>query len=126
MDRLKEVPILHINTAKTWRGGERQTFYLISNLNNRGFLCYCICQKESQLQEKLIENDLPHFAVRMRCELDLIAAKKIAQISKRINAKILHMHTAHAHSLGFISNLFNNIPINIVSRRVDFRIKKNS
>ncbi len=122
MDRLKDISILHINTAKTWRGGEKQTFYLTSLLHKRGYKSYCICQKDSILQKKLEENQLPHFPVRMRSEFDFIAAFRIADISKKLNTHILHMHTSHAHSIGFLCNLFHKIPVNIAARRVDFRI----
>ncbi len=125
MDILKNIPIIHLNTADSWRGGEKQTFYLASLLHQRGFLSYCICQKNSPLQENLYKNGIPHFPVRMRSEFDIIAAKKISGLLKNIKAQILHMHTAHGHSLGYLSNFFYRVPVNIVSRRVDFRIKKN-
>ena len=125
MDKLKSIPILHINTADSWRGGEKQTFFLTSYLCRKGYSSYCICQKDSPLHEKLLKNSLPHFPVRMRAGIDIVAAWKISRISKAINAKILHMHTAHAHSLGFLNSLLLKVPVNIVSRRVDFKIKQN-
>lgn len=125
MDILKKIPIVHLNTADSWRGGEKQTFYLASHLHYRGYLTYCICQKNSPLHEKLKGSGLPHFPVIMRSELDFVAAKNISKLLKKINVTILHMHTAHAHSLGYISNFFYKVPVNIVSRRVDFKTKKN-
>ncbi len=125
MDELKKVSILHINTSDSWRGGEKQTFYLTSGLNQKKYLSYCICQKGSPLHQKLEEAGLPFFAIKMRSGFDILAAKKISQISRAINAKIMHSHTAHGHSLAYISNFFYKVPINIASRRVDFDIKKN-
>lgn len=125
MDKLKSIPILHINTADSWRGGEKQTFFLTSHLCRKGYSSYCICQKDSPLHEKLLKNSLPHFPVRMRAGIDIVAAWEISRISREIDAKILHMHTAHAHSLGFLISRFLKIPVNIVSRRVDFKIKQN-
>jgi L-malate glycosyltransferase len=125
MDIIKNIPIVHINTADSWRGGEKQTYYLASHLCQRGYSSYCICQKNSPLHKKLSNNKLPHFPVIMRSEFDFIAAKIISNLLKKLNAKILHMHTAHAHSLGYLSNFFYKVPVNIVSRRVDFKIKKN-
>ncbi|MBN2401405.1 MAG: glycosyltransferase family 4 protein [Spirochaetes bacterium] len=125
MDILENLPIIHLNTADSWRGGEKQAFYLTSSLHQRGFVTYCICQKNSPLHEMLSENRLPHFPVRMRSELDIIAAGKISKLLKKTDAKILHMHTSHAHSLGYLANCFYKVPVNIVSRRVDFKPGKN-
>jgi L-malate glycosyltransferase len=125
MDILKNIPIVHLNTADSWRGGEKQTFYLASHLHHREYSSYCICQKNSPLHEKLSTSNVPHFPVVMRSEFDFIAAKDISNLLKKLNAKILHMHTAHAHSLGYLSSFFHKVPVNIVSRRVDFKINKN-
>jgi glycosyltransferase involved in cell wall biosynthesis len=122
---LKKIQILHINTAGTWRGGEKQTFYLVYHLNKRGYSSFCICRKDSSLHQKLAFNNLPHFPLKIRSGFDIIAAKGIARICGELNAKILHLHTSHAHSLGFLSSLFYRVPVSIVSRRVDFRISKN-
>ncbi|MDY6933523.1 MAG: glycosyltransferase [Spirochaetota bacterium] len=125
MGKLKEISILHINTAKDWRGGEKQTYYLASHLHKRGYRSHCICQRDSILYQKLVSDSIPSFSVRMRSEFDVYAALQIAKIARELNVKILHMHTAHAHSLGLISNLFYRIPVNIVSRRVDYRVGSN-
>jgi L-malate glycosyltransferase len=124
MNNLNNIPILHLNTADTWRGGEKQTFFLTSLLHKRGYLSYCVCLQNSPLHNKLTIEKLPCFPVKVRSSIDIFAAIKISQIAKQVNAKILHMHTAHAHSLGYLCNLIYKVPINIVSRRVDFRINK--
>jgi L-malate glycosyltransferase len=125
MNRLKTTPILQLNTADTWRGGEKQTFLLTSLLHKMGYLSYCICKHNSQLHKKLSEEKLPHFSIKVSSAIDVFAARKISQIAKQVNAKILHMHTSHAHSLGYLSSYFYKAPVNIVSRRVDFRIHRN-
>ncbi|MBN2040715.1 MAG: glycosyltransferase [Spirochaetes bacterium] len=122
MTKLKEVSILHINTADSWRGGEKQTFYLVYNLHKTGYSTYCVCRKNSPLHNCLLKNEVPHFPLKMRSEFDIPAAVRISRIAKDINAKILHMHTAHAHSLGYLSNFFYKVPVNIVARRVDYHI----
>lgn len=124
-DPLKNVPILHINTAGTWRGGEKQTFYLVSVLNRQGYNALCVCQKDSPLYHKLLERRLPCLPLKMRSEFDIAAAWRISLLARKTGTGIMHMHTAHAHSLGFISSMFFRVPVNIVSRRVDFRLKKN-
>jgi hypothetical protein len=94
MDILKKIPIVHLNTADSWRGGEKQTFYLASHLHYRGYLTYCICQKNSPLHEKLKGSGLPHFPVIMRSEIDFVAAKNISKLLKKIDAS--HAHRSRA------------------------------
>ncbi len=121
-DRI-EAPILHINTARTWRGGEKQTLLLSWHLSRLGFNTAVICPAGSVLADRLAERSLTAYAVPLRSELDMVSAWQIAAIARRIRPGILHMHTAHAHSLGMLSSIFHRVPVNVVSRRVDFRIK---
>ena len=123
-DNLKEIPILHINDAGTWRGGEKQTFYLTQHLADRGYKSHCVCQRNSPLHKRLEEEGLRCFPVRMRSEFDIFSAARIAKYAETINAGIIHMHTSHAHSIGMLANFFHRVPVNIVSRRVDFRLKR--
>ncbi|MCU0821101.1 MAG: glycosyltransferase family 4 protein [Spirochaetes bacterium] len=120
---LKEIPILHINDAVTWRGGEKQTFYLTRHLNSRGYISLCVCRRDSVLHKKLEEENLPYFPLKMRSEFDIFSAAKIAKYAEKNKTGIIHMHTSHAHSIGLLTNLFHRFPVNIVSRRVDFRVK---
>lgn len=122
---LKNTPILHLNTARTWRGGEKQTLYLSRYLQEWGYSSAVICQADSVLHHRLRDMSLELYPVRMRSELDIFAALAIARIVKRLKAGILHMHTAHAQTLGMMSNLFCRVPANVVSRRVDFRVGRN-
>lgn len=125
MAELKDIPIVHINTAATWRGGEKQTFYMAAGLQKKGYRSICICNKDSILHQRLLSSGISHYPVKMRSEFDVIAAMNIAGITRELKAGILHMHTSHAHSLGLLSNYFYRVPVNVVSRRVDYKVKDN-
>lgn len=114
--------ILHVNTANTWRGGEQQVVYLVEGLQSRGHNNFVVCQPKSVLREKLFSSKTPVFPLAMHGEWDLIAAIKLAMIIKKNNIQILHLHTAHAHTLGLLAAKFNPACKVIVSRRVDFHI----
>lgn len=123
IESLRNIPVLHVNTAKTWRGGEKQTFYLMERLISRGYKSVCVCQEDSVLHRRLVDAGLPCEAIRMRSGFDIFAARRIAGLAQKTGAGILHMHTSHAHSLGLLSALFYRVPVKIVARRVDFRVK---
>jgi glycosyltransferase involved in cell wall biosynthesis len=115
--------VLHINTEKTWRGGEQQVLYLIKGLKERGHTPVVVCQPGSPLEDAVINAGIEVVPVRMRGEFDLSAAWQIGRLLRKGNYDILHTHTSHAHSIGLLSRLFGKVKGMAVSRRVDFPIK---
>ncbi|MDF3821022.1 glycosyltransferase [Leptospira sp. 96542] len=115
--------ILHINTSREWRGGEQQLFYLATGLSSYKIPQIIIGQPNSPLESKCIEEGLKFIPVEMRGEWDRPAFKKIRSICIEQNVKLIHTHTAHAHTLALFAKRNSlNIPL-IVSRRVDFKPK---
>jgi glycosyltransferase involved in cell wall biosynthesis len=115
---------LHINEQLTWRGGERQTLYLLESLNERGHLAELLCQPGSVIAERARSAGIIVHPTRMRGEADLMAAYRIARLIARGRYNVVHMHTSHAHMLGCLACAFNRKPLCIVSRRVDFPINR--
>ncbi len=109
-------PITHINLAKGFRGGERQTLLLISQLSKQGYLQQLVTRKDSDLAEKaktvknlkIIQIGKPYF----------LHLKKIK------NSRLLHAHETKAAQLCLLMFLRYQIPY-IVTRRVDHPIKHN-
>src|SRR5690606_32318917 len=58
--------------------------------------------------------------------LNMLYAKKLSGLCRKMQIDICHLHDAHAHSYAILAaSFFNNkVPL-ILSRRVDFPIKKN-
>ena len=50
--------ILHIDTEKTWRGGEQQVLYLLKGLRRKGHDSTVICQPGSALSERARAEDI--------------------------------------------------------------------
>lgn len=118
--------ILHINTERTWRGGEQQTLYLASGLHEQGVPTAMICQPGSPMEERTRAAGVPVFPVKMRGEWDLRALMAIRGIMRRERFDIVHMHTSHAHTLGVAAARLGGGPMTVVSRRVDFSIYRHA
>ena len=118
--------IIHIDTGKTWRGGQQQAFYLHQHLCNKGLKSIMICRKiNSVLIKYCKEYGLPFMTLPLASEIDIYSAWKIGRFAKKNNGKILHLHSAHALSIGLFARLFcHNLKL-IAVRRVDFSIRKN-
>jgi len=115
--------ILHIDTEYSWRGGEQQLVYLIDGLKKRGHRNLVVCQPESRLSQRDgIENHEVHF-LKMRGEWDFFAIARIRKIIKEKSADIIHMHTAHAQTLGIFASMGLAECKRVVSRRVDFHLR---
>ena len=117
--------ILHINTEKTWRGGEQQTLYLLKVLRERGVFCHLVCQPGSPMALKALEAGLAVYPVLMRGEGDPIASFHIRNLIKTVQYDIVHSHTSHAHTLAYFASLGCRV-CRLVTRRVDFSIFRHS
>ena len=116
--------ILHINTERTWRGGEQQTLYLLRSLIDRRISCHLVCQAESPMAQKALEAGIEVFPIAMRGEVDLPASLRIRKLITRHGYDIVHSHTSHAHTLAFFASLGCRT-CRLVTRRVDFSIFRN-
>jgi len=120
------VKVLHINTERTWRGGEQQVLYLMRGLARRGIEQELLCRPDSAISERARESGLAVWERPLRGELDLPAAMAIKSAIREKGFDVVHMHTSHAHTLGVIGSVLTgkDRPVTVVSRRVDFSIHK--
>jgi glycosyltransferase involved in cell wall biosynthesis len=116
--------ILHINTERTWRGGEQQTLYLLRSLIERRISCHLVCQAESPMAQKALEAGVEAFPMAMHGEVDLPAILRIRKLIVRHGYDIIHSHTSHAHTLAFFASIGRRT-CRLVTRRVDFTIFRN-
>jgi glycosyltransferase involved in cell wall biosynthesis len=117
--------ILHLNTERTWRGGEQQTLYLLQLLKERGVFSHLVCQAGSPMAERALKAGVEVFPMTMRGEIDLAAGFRIRNLINEFKYNIIHSHTSHAHSLAFLASINSGV-IRLVTRRVDFSIFRRS
>ncbi len=110
----KNLHVLQINTEKTWRGGERQTIYILQGLREEGLSVSLLCLKNSPLHLKAQKQGFKTFAVKNNLEAILF----LANYGK--NFDILHAQAAKAQTQAVLTKPFHKRPI-VYTRRVDFR-----
>lgn len=123
-DEFMSLSTLHIDEPLTWRGGQAQVLNLLRGLKGASIRAELVTQPGSVLGEKAGAFGINIHPLRMRGEADLLAARRINRIIRSGGFKIVHMHTAHAHMIGCLACALNPDPICVVSRRVDFPVKK--
>ena len=111
--------IVHLDSQVPWRGGEQQVLHLSQLLHTWGHNSMIVCQPHSALYQRAQETQVPVQALRMRHELDLMAAWKLGQYLRRHQIEILHMHAPHAHAIGLLACVWAPTVHKVVSRRTD-------
>ncbi len=115
---------LHLDTERTWRGGEQQALHLASGLTARGHVAEVAGIEGGEFVERARASGLVAHAGPLRGELNPRAIGFVRQLLESRRFDLLHAHTAHAHTIGAIAaRLAGHVPC-IVSRRVDFAIKR--
>jgi glycosyltransferase involved in cell wall biosynthesis len=122
---MTEINILHLDTEREWRGGQQQAIYLFEYLLKHGYKTMFVCRRNSKLGSYLQKQNLPTLFAPLVGEWDLFSAFKIATCAKQNNYNLLHLHSAHAITIGLLVKIiFPKIKL-IAVRRVDFSIHKN-
>lgn len=119
--------ILHISTGKVWRGGERQTYFLIEQQINDGHEVHLMCHPASPLREKLNSTDVLTHNYQGSLYGKLKSSYALQSLSIKYNIDIIHGHDSHAHTLIWISSQFLNLKTKaVVSRRLTYKKNKAS
>jgi glycosyltransferase involved in cell wall biosynthesis len=118
------VRVLHLNTERTWRGGERQTFWLARELQRRGHENWIACRPGLPLDRAATDAGLATIPVSPSSEADPVAAARLNRIIRERKVDLLHAHTGHAVGLGALATLGTPMPF-VASRRVDFALAGN-
>lgn len=117
--------IIHINTARTWRGGEQQVLYLTIALKKLGIEQIVVVRKKSALAERCRDAGVSVRELSLAGELDFLSAARIAHLARENGYNVVHAHTAKAHAIAVLAKLFEPSLKLLISRRVDFPIKGN-
>ena len=116
--------ILHLSTAKSWRGGEQQIANLIKELENKGINQLVVCPSGTPLEKHCSNNKYPCQSFNKRFGLDPFFAWKVYKASKKFKTTIVHAHDAQAHTTAVFNAFFLlSKPIIVINRRVIFPIK---
>lgn len=119
---------LHIDTARTWRGGQQQVLLTVLGLRARGHRAVLVAHPEGELFRRASEGpDLVPLAPMN--EVDLATAWKLNKIVKQWKPQIVHAHDPHAVSMAGLALSFSAPdprPKLIASRRVDFHLQSHT
>src|SRR5260221_2794502 len=121
---------LHIDTARTWRGGQNQVLLTVNGLREIGHRAALVAHPDGELRRRAAEG-LELIPLAPRTELDLSAAWRLARVVKRLQPEIVHAHDAHGVAMASLALSLGGAttaqgPALVASRRVDFHLRSNS
>ncbi len=124
---MTEPVVLHISTARSWRGGEQQLAYLVGELKKMNVKQYVLCVKDSAVETYCRHSHIPYFSTEKRSSVDIFFASRIASICRKNKIELIHTHDSHAHTFSILAcDFFGCRSSIIVSRRVDFPVSKSA
>lgn len=122
---MEKPKVLHISTARSWRGGEQQIAYLASELKALNWPQHIACIKDSPLHQWTVREGIEALPLKKRSSLDLGFSRKLKKYTEQHAIKVWHAHDAHAHGFAvYAKALFSAKAKLIVSRRVDFPVAR--
>src|SRR5262252_9138773 len=120
---------LHIDTARTWRGGQNQVLLTVNGLRAIGHRAILVAHPSGELRKRAAEG-LELVPIASRSEVDLSAAWRLSRVIKRLSPDVVHAHDAHATAMAALAvpmvGSGGKSPALIVSRRVDFHLRNHS
>jgi glycosyltransferase involved in cell wall biosynthesis len=119
---------LHIDTARSWRGGQQQVLLTVLGLRARGHRAVLVAHPEGELYRRAAEGP-DRVPLAPMNEVDLAAAWKLSRLIRQWKPAIVHAHDPHAvamTALGLSFGAPEPRPKVIASRRVDFHLQGNA
>src|ERR1700676_1134765 len=93
---------LHIDTARTWRGGQNQVLLTVNGLRALGHRAALVAHPDGELRRRA-EEGLDLIPIAPRSELDLHAAWKLSRVVTRWVPDVVHAHDPHAVAMAALA-----------------------
>src|SRR5688572_12725682 len=85
---------LHIDTARTWRGGQNQVLLTVNGLRSIGHRAALVAHPDGALRLR-VDEGLELIPIAPQSEMDLSAAWRFARVLKRLQPDVIHAHDPH-------------------------------
>jgi len=116
--------ILHVDSGRSWRGGQRQVFLLATGLRDLGYRVLVVAPTGSPLIRRADRAGLPTYRLTLRGEWDIGSARELRAVAREWSADIVHAHDARSHAIARLALLGKRKTRLVVTRRVAFPPKQ--
>jgi glycosyltransferase involved in cell wall biosynthesis len=119
---------LHIDTARTWRGGQNQVLVTLMGLRALNHRTMLVANSEGELRQRAAEG-LDLVPLAPRTEMDLSAAWRLSRLLKQVKPDIVHAHDPHGVAMAALALSMSTAPVKpplVAARRVDFHLRNST
>jgi L-malate glycosyltransferase len=120
---------LHIDTARTWRGGQNQVLLTVTGLSAIGHPAVLVAHEDGELKRRAQEG-LRFVGFSPRSEFDVHAAWQLAKVVTDVQPDVVHAHDPMAVALvAMVLQMKTGLarrPLVVAARRVDFHLKRHA
>ena len=116
---------LHIDTARTWRGGQNQVLVTVLGLRSLGHRTMLVAHPAGELRQRAAEG-MELLPLAPMTEMDLSAAWRLSRAIKQLRPDVLHAHDPHGVAMAALALSMSTQPTKpplIAARRVDFNLR---
>src|SRR5580658_3651228 len=93
---------LHIDTARTWRGGQNQVLLTVNGLRAIGERAALVAHPDGELRRRAAEG-LELIPLAPRSEVDLSAAWRLSRVVRQLKPDVIHAHDAHGVAMASLA-----------------------
>ena len=119
---------LHIDTARSWRGGQNQVLLTVLGMRTLGHRAMLVAHAAGELRQRAKEG-LDLVPLTPKTEMDLAAAWRLSRLIKQLGPDIVHAHDPHGVAMAALALSMSTQlakPPLIAARRVDFHLRGNA
>jgi glycosyltransferase involved in cell wall biosynthesis len=113
--------IAHVKGERGFSGGATQMFLLREGLRAHGHSNLLVCPPASAAEREARRRGFTVECARMRSDLSLFAARRIAALLRRHAPALVHCHTGRANWMGGLAARWAHVPA-LSTRRMDRRV----
>jgi glycosyltransferase involved in cell wall biosynthesis len=116
--------VLHVDSSRSWRGGQNQVVLTAQGLAARGHAVRLVCRAGGQLEARIREAGLDVNPIAFSGDAWPQAAWSLSRIARTSRPDVVHLHDPNAVGAGVLARRLLGLRAPLVaSRRVDFALR---
>lgn len=116
--------IVHVDSAREWRGGQNQVFLAARGMAARGHAVTVVCERGQPLERRCREAGLAVVDTHFSGDLSPAAISTLAGLFRLRGPEVVQLHDPHAVAAGVVAaRLAGSRARLVATRRVDFALK---
>jgi glycosyltransferase involved in cell wall biosynthesis len=114
--------ILHVDTARTWRGGQNQVLLTVLGQRRAGHDVTLACRRGGALERRAQIAGVATEALPFRGDVSPRATARLALLLRRLRPEVVQLHDPHGVSAARFARAAVRVPL-VATRRVDFPLR---